>query len=257
MKRKSISQLPDEPGLGLYNHENVVALLSGKKKRPKGTIEPGPTSWNQVKEDHGLSPGFGRNNNANSSRRSITSSAAERSLFKWTQAQENMEKRIENARKKDREQQNKRLPTVAEQAAEDEEQSRRKAEREARLKNASRSVAKSIANTEVANKKELEKYEKKVEESKKAIHDTEVEIGKLQKELNELNNPLPSSVLQSALSFFRAPPRENIEIRKKILEKQIAIENDSLKTLKSTLRVNQDSLDSFKQYYKPMKKPNP
>lgn len=35
MKRKSSSQLPDEPGLGLYNHENVVALLSGKKKDQK------------------------------------------------------------------------------------------------------------------------------------------------------------------------------------------------------------------------------
>lgn len=166
-----------------------------------------------------------------------------------------MEKRIENARKKDREQEKKRLPTVAEKAAEDEEKSHRNAETRVRLKNASRNVAKSIANTEVANKKKLEEYEKKVEDSEKEKHETEVKIGDLEASLRELKNSLPSSMLQSAMSFLRGNPRASILREIDSINNKIDIEKETLQMLEKQLSLNQAYLDSLKKHYKPMKNP--
>jgi len=224
MKRKATSQSP-EPGLGLSSAANVFRFLNGIKRI-----------------------------NGNGSKHNKSSRAAEMSLIEWTKARNNMENRIKTAKNNEKKKRVK-LATVAEQAAEYEEKSHRNAERDIRLKKAITNVAESFTDRGNANKKKLEDYEEKVKESENETRDTELKISDLKERLGVLKNSLPTSALQSALSFLRRTPIESIQREIESINKKLAIEGPYLEQLKRQLQLRKEDLDSFKLHQNLMKKP--
>jgi len=225
MKRKSNSQSQPEPGLGLSSAENVFRFLNGIK-RIKG----------------------------NGSQYNKSSRAAEISLVEWTNARTNMEKRVENAKIEEKKKRVK-LPTVAEQAAENEEKPHINAKTGVRLKEAIEKVAGSFTDRGNANKRQLEWYKKKVKDSEDVTRVKQEEISDLKERLGVLKNSLPSSALQSALSFLRRTPTASIQSEIDSITKKLAIEEPYLEELKIQLQLNKKDLQSFQIHQNLMKKP--
>lgn len=192
MKRKATSQSP-EPGLGLGKAENVFRFLNGIKR---------------INGNGSNSNGSNINNNDN---KGIRKSKKRRTISEYSdKISPNEAKKLVNKEEKEEA----RLQTLKQdsrQAAEERVEAARQRKPEL-LPPVNSTVGKS------ANDKEE--------------NDTEAKIISLNVRLSELKKLLPTSLLQSALSFFRRTQIESIETEIKSIEKQISDQQTYLNFLK-------------------------
>lgn len=228
-------------GLGLRTHNNLNGFLRRLEKQNEASRI----------EASRIAIAASRIRSATQKAENKAENNAEREMLKrWNNnnVKQKRTKHVQNAVKIAREMKRKRSPTVSEQAAEDEK-------REVSLKEAIEKVAGSFTDRGNANKKKLEKYEENVKYSEKITRDTELKISGLKEMLGVLKNSLPTSALQSAMSFLRGTPTATIEREIETIDNVLAIEEPYLEELKIQLELNKKDLDSFKRHQNLMKKP--